>query len=396
MHDFQQTIAAVLPKVVAWRRHFHQYPELSNGEYKTTEYIIEQIKALPDVTCERPLPTGVVARIQCAAPGPTIALRADIDALPVTEETGLSFSSQNEGVMHACGHDSHAALLLGAMYTLYAHRTELSGAFVFIFQPAEELPPGGAQGMIAAGALDGVDAIIGQHTDPTIHTGQITTRPGAMSAFSDSFTITVTGRGGHASQPQNCLDPLPVAAQIVTALQQVVSRQVAPKDMAVLGIGTFHYGTKNNIISDTAEMTGTVRTLQPATRERMKSMIETIARQYAEAFGMKADVFYQFGYDSTYNTPAYAQALLDLAEALYGPEAAVPADPIMGGEDFAYYLQHVPGAYYHFGITPKGETKFYANHNCHFYIDEESFKTALTMLVQGALKFQELAGKTEP
>ncbi len=396
MVQFQQAIEDILPDVRKWREYLHQHPELSGQEYHTTEYIIQQISALPDVAYERITPTGVIARLSCDAPGPAIALRADIDALPVTEETGLPFASETPGVMHACGHDSHTALLLGALYVLYAHRHELTGRFVFIFQPAEELLPGGARAMIAAGALDGVDAVIGQHTDPTIKTGQISTRPGYISAFSDGFTITVTGRGGHASQPQNCLDPLPVAAQIVTALQQVVSRRVAPNDKAVLGVGTFHCGTKNNIIPDTAELTGTVRTLRPETRQMIEEAVTRIATQCAESFGLTARVDYRRGYDGTYNTPAYARALLKLAAELYGPEAAVEPDPSLGGEDFCYYLQRVPGAFYHFGVTPPDAETFYSNHNSHFYIDEASFQTALTMMVNGAVTFQHLveANKT--
>lgn len=387
---FATTVEQVLPKVLKWRHYLHEHPELSYEEFQTTDYLIKQIEALPGVTYTRPTPTGVVARLVCDNPGPTIALRGDIDALPVTELCDLPFASQEAGKMHACGHDSHAAMLMGALYTLYAHRHDLRGTFVFLFQPAEEKFPGGARAFIEKGVLDGVDAIIGQHTDPTLPTGVIATKPGAISANSDVFTITITGRGGHASQPQNCLDPLPVGAQIVTALQQVVSRRVGPTDSAVLSVTTFHCGTADNIIADTATIQGTVRTLTDDTHNMIEQAIKDIVRQYTEAFGLTGDVNYVRGYAATLNTPAYAHAVLNVTRDLYGEDDARLSKLGLGGEDFGFYLRKVPGCFYHFGITPQDAKEWYPNHNARFYIDEASFPVALNVMVNSAVKFQDI------
>lgn len=388
-----EIIKKVLPKVIAWRHVLHQHPELSFQEYKTTAYIIEQIEKLPGVTIERPMETGLIASFSCDTPGPTIALRADIDALPVTEETVLPFTSVNEGVMHACGHDTHAALLLGALYVLYESRHRLRGKFKFLFQPAEEKFPGGARALIAAGALDDVDAIIGQHTDPRYKVGQIAAKTGYISANTDCFTITIAGRGGHASQPQFCLDPLVVGAQIVTALQQIVARFVAPSDAAVVSTTMFHCGTADNIIADTATLAGTVRTHSQETRDTIEGLIKNIVHHYADSVGLTGTVAYRRGYDGTLNTTVYTEAVMDLARELYGDDGACMMGTNMGGEDFAYYLQKVPGCFYHFGITTKDSDTFYPNHNAKFYVDEESFEAALTVLAEGALRFQDIVEK---
>lgn len=390
MDMFQESIDRTLSKVTEWRRHLHTYPELSFQEFKTTEYIIDQIKQLPGVTWERLTETGVVARFSCDRPGPVIAMRGDIDALPVQEESGVSFTSACDGVMHACGHDSHAALLLGALYVLYESRSNLKGSFVFLFQPAEEKFPGGARALIEKGALDGVDAIIGQHTGSDFPTGHIATKPGPISANSDVFTLTIQGRGGHASAPQQCLDPLPVGAQIVTALQQVISRRVSPNDQAVLSITTFHCGTVDNVIADTAELSGTVRTYKAATRNLIEQSIKEISERYALCAGMTAECVYRRGYDSTCNTPVFANALLEVARELYGPEAVELAQARMGGEDFGYYLQKVPGCFYYFGIKSEEAKSTYPNHNAHFRIDERSFEPALSVMVHSAVRFQQI------
>ncbi len=390
-----ETIDAVLPNVKKWRHYLHQHPELSFEEFETTAYLIAQIQKLPGVTIERPTPTGVAASFSCAKPGPTIALRGDIDALPVAEKTDVPFASTVKGCMHACGHDAHAALLLGALYVLYAHRDSLRGTFKFLFQPAEEKFPGGARRFIEKGVLDGVDAILGQHTDPRYKVGQIATRPGYISANSDCFDIKIIGHGGHASQPQYCLDPLPVGAQIVTALQQVVPRCVAATDPAVLSVTMFHCGTADNVIADEADISGTVRTQSQETRNMIQKYIESIVTQYTSSFGLQGNVKYRRGYHGSFNTAAYTETILDLTRKLFGEEAACIADPHMGGEDFGFYLEKVPGCFYHFGITPKEAQTFYPNHNAKFYIDESCFRTALTIMVYGAIRFQKIVEKNK-
>lgn len=393
MDLFKESVDAVIPKVKQWRRHFHQYPEPSFEEFKTTEYIIEQIKDFSDLSYERISPTGIVARLNGSKPGPVIALRADIDALRMPENSGVPFSSRNEGVMHACGHDAHTAMLLGALYVLYEHRSELEGSFVFIFQAAEEVFPGGAKELIEKGVIDGVDAIIGQHAGPKINVGHIGTRPGYITANSDAFEVTVVGRGGHGASPQLCKDPIPVGAQIVTALQDIVARHLPAKDNAVLSVTQFNSGTAYNIIPDTAEIKGTVRTYSQENRELVKKMIRQIAEKYAESFEMHIEYAYHYGYDNMYNTDEFAKALMDVADELYGPGTAEMMDPIMGGEDFCYYLQKVPGCFYFFGVRNEELDCVYPTHNTKFRIDEDSFAVGISIMLNAAIRFQKLIQK---
>jgi amidohydrolase len=393
MNRFKDSIDAVIPKVKQWRRHLHQYPELSFEEFKTTEYIIEQIKDFSDLSYERVSPTGIVARLNGGKPGPVIALRADIDALRMPEHSGVPFASRNEGVMHACGHDAHTAMLLGALYVLYEHRSELAGSFVFIFQAAEEMFPGGAKELIEKGVIDGVDAMIGQHTGPNINVGHIGTRPGYIMANSDAFEVTVVGHGGHAASPHSCVDPLPVGAQIVTALQDIVSRHFAAKDNAVLSVTQFNSGTAHNIIPDTAVIKGSVRTYSQEKREFMQKMIGQIAGKYAEAFDMHIEYTYHDGYDNLYNTAELTKALMEVADALYGPGTAEMMDPIMGGEDFSYYLQKVPGCFYFLGVRNEELDCVYPAHNTKFRIDEDSFSVGISIMLNAAIRFQQLLQK---
>lgn len=390
MNLFQENIDAVIPMVKQWRRHFHQYPEPSFEEFRTTEYIIEQIKDFSDLTYKKISPTGVVARLNGSKAGPVIALRADIDALRMPENSGVPFSSRNEGVMHACGHDAHAAMLLGALHVLYERRKELEGSFVFIFQAAEENFPGGAKELVEKGVLDGVDAIIGQHAGPKIQVGHIGTRPGYIMANSDVFEVTVVGRGGHASSPQLCLDPIPVGAQIVSALQNIVSRQVPAKDHAVLSVTQFNSGTAYNIIPDTAVIKGTVRTYSQEKRDLMKASIGQIAEKYADAFDMRIEYNYDCGYDNMQNTPEFTKALMEVTDELYGSGAAEIMDPGLGGEDFSYYLQKVPGCFYFLGVRNEELDCVHPTHSTKFRIDEDSFSVGISVMLNSAVRFQQL------
>lgn len=390
MKLFEADSKEIIPQVVEWRRHLHQHPEVSFQEFKTTEYIIEQIEKLPAVTYKRIAKTGVVAYLEGAKPGPVIALRADIDALAMPEMTKEAFKSVNEGVMHACGHDSHTAMLLGALYVMSRNQASLAGKYVFIFQAAEELPPGGAIELVKAGVLDGVDAILGQHVMPNFDTGHIALKPGYMCANSDIFKLTVKGRGGHASLPHMVLDPIPVAAQIVTALQQLVSRQVNPLDSAVVSVTTFHSGTATNVIPDSVEMTGTVRTYKTETRDLMEKHLRQIVDYFARAFDMTVELEYNRGYHSLENDPVYTQAVVDMAEELYGKGTAVDMEPAMGGEDFSYYLDKVPGCFYFLGVGNEAKDCIYPTHNTKFQIDEEAFAMGVTLMVNGAVRFSQL------
>ena len=390
MNLFQENIDAVIPLVKQWRRHFHQYPEPSFEEFRTTEYIIEQIKDLSDLTYKKISPTGVIARLNGSKPGPVIALRADIDALRMPEDSGVPFASRNAGVMHACGHDAHTAMLLGALHVLYEKRKDLEGAFVFIFQAAEENFPGGAKELVEKGVLEGVDAIIGQHVGPKIKVGHIGTRPGYFLANSDVFEVRVVGRGGHASSPQACLDPIPVGAQIVTALQDIVSRQIPAQEHAVLSVTQFNSGTAYNIIPDTAVIKGTVRTYSREKRELMKKAIGQISEKYAEAFDMRIEYNYAYGYDNMCNTPTFTKALMEVTDELYGSGAAEIMEPGMGGEDFSYYLQQVPGCFYFLGVRNEELDCIHPTHSTKFRIDEDSFSIGISVMLNAAVRFQQL------
>ena len=390
MNPFKQSIEAVLPQVKAWRRHLHEYPEPSFEEFATTEYIIEQIKDLPGVTYKRLAKTGVVAYLSGTKPGPTIAMRADIDALRMPEKSGVSFASKNEGVMHACGHDAHTAMLLGALYVLQQNVADLKGKFVLIFQAAEEDFPGGARELVAKGVLDGVDAIIGQHSQIPTAIGKIATCSGYLTANSDSFSVTVVGKGGHASLPEICLDPIPVAAQIVTALQQIVTRQVAARETAVLSVTQLHAGTADNIIPDTVTIRGTVRTYSGEVRNMIANQIGHVAKTYADAFDMKVEYEYERGYDALYNTDVFTNAVMDVAHNLYGAEAVQVMKPEMGGEDFAFYLQKIPGCFYFLGMGNKETGCVYPGHSSQYRIDEDAFGVGISIMLCSVLRFQKL------
>ncbi|HWR40258.1 MAG TPA: amidohydrolase [Patescibacteria group bacterium] len=390
MNHFRDSIEAVLPQVKQWRRHLHQYPEVSFEEVSTTAYLLEQLRPFRDLVCEKIASTGIVARLTGGKPGPIIALRADIDALRMTENSGVPFASRHEGVMHACGHDAHTAMLMGAAAVLHEHRRELEGSFVFIFQAAEEVFPGGAKELVEKGVLAGVDAIIGQHAGPKIRAGRIGTRPGYITANSDVFEVTVVGRGGHASSPQLCLDPIPVGAQIVTALQNIVARHVPAKEHAVLSVTQFNAGTAFNVIPDTAVIRGTVRTYSGEIRELIEKLIGQIAQKYAGAFGMDVNYSYSRGYDSMRNTADFTKVLMDVADELYGPGTAETIDPGLGGEDFYRYLEKVPGCFYFFGVRNEEMDCVYPTHNTKFQVDEESFGVGISVMLNAAIRFQKL------
>lgn len=390
MNQFTEQVEAILPKVRAWRHHLHQFPEPSFEEFQTTEYIIEQVKDLSDLTYERISPTGIVARLDTGKLGPVIALRADIDALRMTENSGVEFSSRHDGVMHACGHDTHTSMLLGVLHVLYELRRELEGKFVFVFQAAEENFPGGAQELVKKGVMDGVDAIIGQHVSPNIKVGNIGTRTGYLMANSDEFEITFTGRGGHASSPYLCLDPLVVAAQVVTALQNIVSRHIAAKDKVVLSVTQFNSGTAYNIIPDTATIRGTVRTYEDAQRDEAEKLIGQIAAKYAEASALQSSYKYLRGYDALYNTPEFTEAVMATADELYGPGTAKTINPGMGAEDFSYYLTKVPGTFYFVGTRNEELNYIYPTHNTKFCVDEDAFAVGITVMLNAAMRFQSL------
>ncbi|MFE2146714.1 M20 family metallopeptidase [Streptomyces sp. NPDC059456] len=350
---------ALLPDTVALRRDIHRHPELGTDLPRTQRAVLDALAALPlDLATGSGL-SSVTATLDGALPGPTVLLRADMDALPLEEETGLEFASRVPGVMHACGHDAHTAMLVAAARLLSARRRELAGRVVFMFQPAEE-SGGGALRMIDEGVLrtaDGgvVDRAFALHLTTRFDSGTLHLRPGTTFAASDLLRVSVRGRGGHASAPHLGLDPVPVACEIVQALQTMVTRTVDVHDPAVVTVASVHAGTTANVIPDTAEITGTFRTLSPATRRLVREGIARVAHHVAAAHGAGAEVTLTEGYPPVVNDPAHTAALRDTATALLGPDRVHRLHrPFLWAEDFSYVLERVPGTMAFLGARPPG------------------------------------------
>jgi amidohydrolase len=354
------------------RRRLHQHPELSFQEEQTSAFVAAELCSMgyePQVGVGG---FGVRAVLRGARPGKTLALRADMDALPIQEENDLPFRSQHPGVMHACGHDAHTAMLLAAAKALREDAADLVGNVVFLFQPAEELPPGGAKAMIADGAMDDppVDAVFGLHQGVAFDVGRMAIASGPRSASSDSFRIAVIGRGGHAAMPHRTVDPIAVTGLLITALQQIVSRHLTPMQPAVLTIGSVHGGTKENVIPDEVTIAGTVRTFDPSIREEIPRRLETIVKGITEAHGAQYKLDYSFGYPVLVNEPGMALVARQAAERVLGAANVLISEPAMAAEDFAYYLQKAPGAFCSIGVGTPGRGERPASHSPRFVLDE--------------------------
>ena len=378
------------PEMVEFRRDLHMYPELSFEEERTPAKIAEYLQALGLQVRTGVGGRGVVATIEGAKPGRTVALRADFDALPIQEETALPFASKVPGKMHACGHDLHTAALLGVAKVLAQNRESLSGRVVLIHQFAEEIEPGGALPMIEDGCLEGVDVVYGAHVWSPLPYGTVACRSGEAMAAADSFTITVSGKGGHGAMPHTSVDPIAIGAQLVVHLQQIVSRNVDPLRPAVLTVGAFHAGNAPNVIPDSAELVGTVRTFHGDVQDLMEQRLNEYAQSVAMAGGATATVDYRRGYPALINHDEQATRVRELAAQRFGEQQVIDVDPVMGGEDFAYYLQRVPGAFFYVGGGSETGEANYPHHHPRFDVDERS------MLVTGelflALVLAELGG----
>ena len=367
-----------MDQVVEWRRHLHRHPELSFHERETASFIAETLEGFGGgLEIERPADNAVIARLDTGRPGRTVALRADIDALPIEEQSGVEFASEVQGVMHACGHDGHTAMLLGAARELLT-RDLPGGEIRFIFQPAEELAPGGARDLVAAGAVDGVDFVYGCHLWTPLETGKVTAMPGPFMAAADFFSLAIIGRGGHGGIPQSATDTIAIASQVVTNLQHVVARRIDPLESAVVTIGAFHAGDAPNVIPGRAELRGTVRSFDPGVREAMPRLIEDIVRGVTSAHGAEYELDYNLGYKPVVNDEA-ATALV--REQIAGDELTDLA-PIMGGDDFSAYLADAPGCYAFIGAAPEGEA--FPHHHPRFAIDERALATGVRLHVDVA------------
>ena len=403
--------AEVEARVIAWRRDIHQHPELGNREVRTARLIADHLQELGLPVQTGVAHTGVVAVLRGGKPGPVVALRADMDALPVTEEVDLPFASKvrtqwagkETGVMHACGHDTHVAILMGVAEVLTRMRSEVPGTVKFIFQPAEEGPPpgerGGAALMVEEGVMDAEpkpEVIFGLHIGSMHEAGTIAYRPGAVLAAADVLRITVKGRQTHGSAPWAGVDPIVVASQIVLGLQTIVSRQVnIPSEPAVVTIGGIDGGNRFNIIPETVQMVGTVRTFDEALRDDVHQRIRRTAQNIAEASGATADVVIEKPYGVTVNDPKLTERMLPTLKRVAGTENVILRDRVMGAEDFSFFSQRVPGLFFFLGGSPKGVdlTKAAYNHSPKFYVDESSLLLGVRALTHLTLDYMEGAGK---
>jgi amidohydrolase len=367
-------------KIVALRRDIHREPELGFDTEKTAEKVLAALDGLPLEIETGIAQNGIVATLR--GEGPTVALRADMDALPIEEDTGLPFASEIEGRMHACGHDAHTSMLVGAAHALSGMRDRLNGTVRFVFQPAEE-GGGGGKVMVEEGVADDVSSIFALHLWPGLPFGKVATKAGPIMAAADAFEMEIKGSGGHGAMPHLAADAVVIAAQVVTALQTVVSREVDPVEPAVLTVGEIGAGTAFNIIPEKARLGGTVRTLNADLRERMPERIEEIARGVARGMRGDADLDYNFSYPVTVNDEGAASRALGVAEKLFGGESVLELpDPSMGAEDFAYFLEKVPGAFIWLGV---GEDVS-GLHTPQFAFDEEVLPRGSALLAALALE----------
>jgi amidohydrolase len=372
--------------VIETRREFHRYPELGMKEYRTSQTISELLSEIqiPHYPIAN---TGIVGIIRGAKPGKTVALRADMDALPIPEDTGLEYSSLNSGKMHACGHDAHMAILLGATKVLNTMKTEITGNIKLFFQPAEETD-GGAKLMIDAGCMEDprVDYIVGLHVTPLAETGQILVRRGKITASSDAVKITIQGKSTHAAYPGEGIDAIVIAAQVITALQTIVSRSISPLDAGVITLGKINGGTKENIIADQVILSGTMRTLEPKTRSLMKERIQTIVTGTCEGMGGHCMIEFEAGYPPVINHDEVMRVIEANARQFLGKEQLIYKEqPSMGVEDFSFFSQYAPGAFYYLGCGNKAQGIDAPGHSSQFQIDEKCLKTGVLLQVTNAL-----------
>lgn len=405
-----QAVDKIESKVIAWRRDFHEHPELGNNETRTASIVAKHLQSLGIEVKTGVAKTGVVGILKGGKPGPVVALRADMDALPVTERGDLPFKSnvktqyngQEVGVMHACGHDSHTAILMGVAEVLSGMKADLKGTVKFLFQPAEEGAPageeGGAELMVKEGVLENpkVDAVFGLHIWAQTEVGQITYRPGGMMAGVKDMKITIKGRQAHGASPWASIDPIVVSAQIVNNLQTIVSRNLnITENAGVVTIGSLHAGVRSNIIPEQAEMLGTMRYLSAADGKLIENRIRQIVTNTAEANGATAqiDLPYSSSYPVTYNDPTLTDKMLPSLQRIAGQANVKVIPPVTGAEDFSFFQEKVPGLFFFLGGMPKGQNPNTApsHHTPDFFIDESSFKLGVETLTGLTLDYLEMA-----
>ena len=407
--EIDRRAAALEGRLIEWRRHIHQHPELSNRERDTGDLVARHLRGLGLEPRTGVAHTGVVATLQGGRPGPVVALRADMDALPVAEEVAVEFAShvrtqyegQDVGVMHACGHDAHTAILMAVAELLCGMRERLHGAVKFIFQPAEESPPageeGGAELMVRQGVLEDPrpDAIFGLHVIAGIETGKIGYRAGAAMASSDDLRITIHGSQTHGAMPWLGIDPVVVASQIVLGLQSIASRQIdVTREPAIITVACIHGGVRSNIIPERLHMIGTIRTFDEEMRHDIRARVKRTAEMIAASAGARAEVEIEPGYDVTVNDPSITERFAPTLERVAGAGNVFVAPKLTGSEDFSKYLQKVPGMFFFLGITPPGTPPHLVapNHSPRFRIDEAGLPLGVRALAHLAVDFLASAG----
>ncbi|MHA6259109.1 M20 metallopeptidase family protein [Sporosarcina sp. CAU 1771] len=363
-------------QMVEWRRHMHQHPELSFEEVETPKMIASILEGFGIEVRRNVGGRGVVGTIYGANPGKTIALRADFDALPIQDEKDVPYKSKVDGVMHACGHDGHTATLLAVAKVLQENRAQLSGNVVLIHQHAEELLPGGAIAMVKDGCLEGVDVVFGTHLSSDKPTGVYMYREGYVMAADTDFKIKVQGQGGHGSAPHKTVDAIAIGSQIVTQLQHIVSRHINPLTPAVVSVGSFHAGMASNVIADSAELIGTIRTYKDETLDEIEGEITTIVNGICSAFHATSEIEYVRGYPAVYNHIEETKQFVETIKEHIGEETLIEIDPMMGGEDFAYYVKEKPGMFFMTGARNEELGASYPHHHPKFDFDEQAMVNA--------------------
>lgn len=380
----EEMVEQLFPVMVERRRYLHQHPELSFHEVDTPRFIAERLTELGIEVRTGVGGRGVVGTIRGGQPGKTVALRADFDALPIQDEKEVDYRSTVPGVMHACGHDGHTVTLLAVAEILVGQKEHLAGNVVLIHQHAEEVVPGGARDMIADGCLDGVDVIFGTHLWSTTKLGTIGYRVGPVMAAADKFELTLFGRGGHGAKPHETIDAVVLGATVVKELQSIVSRRLDPLQQAVLTIGTLHAGNTFNVIADSAELTGTIRTFDPLVADQIVKEMERTIKGVCDAAGATYTFRYERGYPAVVNHPAETELVRAVASDVVGADQVFEIAPTMGGEDFAYYLQQVPGTFF---FTGAGDETFYPHHHPKFDFEEQAMQYAARILIEATKRY---------
>ncbi|HEY8582468.1 MAG TPA: amidohydrolase [Capillimicrobium sp.] len=386
MQDLDAVVAPIEDDLVAWRRHLHAHPELSYEEHETSAWVRERLAAIGAFEVTSPTPTSVMARLVTGRPGRTVAIRADLDALPIEEDTGLPFASTRPGVMHACGHDGHTSILLGVATALAALRDQLAGELRLLWEHGEEALPGGASQMVAAGVMEGVDAVIGLHLWARTPIGEVVVRPGRLMAACDVFRIVIRGRGGHIGTPHGAIDPIAVGAEMVEALQHIVARNVDPVEPAIVGVTEFHAGDSVGVIPDSAVIGGGTNVFSPEVQDLLERRIGEVARGICAAHGATCEVEYTRGYGAVVNDPEVTAVVARTARGLFGDGAVTEGELIMAGEDFSAFQALAPGCFVMLGAANAERGITHDHHHPRFDVDEAALPMGVRLLTAAAIE----------